>query len=199
MLPATTLEFEWFRDGRPYAYDVLIRTRSGERLYQRRYASGEMTERVVSCTRVGRAIYLTERVGSGAPMHIPVDLALGAQRTVGSTTVQRVPPPPGSAANMIWFTVASPGVLMYGMRRAAGITEVRIPVRGGYSVLRGIARNRTDRAAADSQFHALAERVEQLEAENRRLRDSLSALRRRPPAARDTSRSSDNGRNGGQR
>jgi hypothetical protein len=80
---------------------------------------------------------------------------------------------------MIWFTVASPGVLLYGMRRAAGITEIRSPARGGYSVLRAIARNRMDRAAADSQFSAMARRVEQLEAENRRLRDSLNSLRPR--------------------
>ena len=71
MLPSTALEFEWFRDGRPYAHDILIRTRSGERLYQRRYASGETAERVVSCTRTGRAIYFTDRVGSAAPARIP--------------------------------------------------------------------------------------------------------------------------------
>ena len=85
---------------------------------------------------------------------------------------------------MIWFTVASPGVHMYGMRRAAGITEIRTPARGGYSVLRAIARNRADRVAADSQFSAMAQRVAQLEAENRRLRDSLNALRPPPPVVK---------------
>jgi hypothetical protein len=177
MLPATTLEFEWFRDGRPYAQDVLIRTSPGERLYQRRYTGGEITERVVSCTRVGRVTHLTERVGSAAPVRIPVGLAVGQARAVGSATVRRVAPPAGAAPNTIWFTVAKPGVLMYGMRRAAGITEIRAPDRGGYSVLRGIARNRVSRAAADSQFSALARRVEQLETENRHLRDSLKLLR----------------------
>ena len=179
MLPSTALEFEWFRDGRPYAHDLLIRTRLGERLYQRRYAGGEIAERVVSCTRGRGVTYLTERVGSAPPTRIPVGLPVGGVGGVGNTTVQRVASPAGAAPNMIWFTVASPGVLLYGMRRAAGITEIRSPGRGGYSVLRAIARNRVDRAAADSQFSALARRVEQLEAENRRLRDSLNSLRPR--------------------
>jgi hypothetical protein len=173
MLPSTALEFEWFRDGRPYAHDTLIRTRSGERLYQRRFASGETAERVVSCTSSGGAIYLTDRVGRSAPIRIPVGLVPGSTRNVGSTRVRRVPAPPGAPPNMIWFTVASPGVLMYGMRRAAGITEIRTPVRGGYSVVRAIARDRASRAAADSQFAAMAQRIEELENENRQLRDSL--------------------------
>jgi len=180
LLPATTLEFEWFRDGRPYAQDLLLRTRAGERLYQRRYANGEIAERVVSCTRSGRAVYLTERVGSAAPVRFPADLRLGVLHRNGNAVVRRVASPQGAALNMTWFTVASPGVLMYGVRRAAGITEIRIPKRGGYSVLRAIARNRADRVAADSQFAALAQRVEELEAENRRLRDSLSMLRLPP-------------------
>lgn len=176
MLPSTALEFEWFRDGRPYAHDVLIRTREGERLYRRRYENGSTAERVVSCTRVNRATYLMDRVGNAAPVRIPVELDTGSVRTVSGATVRHVAAPPGAASNMIWFTVASPGLRMYGMRRAAGITEIRTPVRGGYSVLRAVARNRADRAAADSQFSALAQRVEQLEAENRILRDSIRAL-----------------------
>jgi len=176
MLPSTALEFEWFRDGRPYAHDVLIRTREGERLYRRRYENGSTAERVVSCTRVNRATYLTDRVGNAAPVRIPVELDTGSLRTVSGATVRRVAAPPGAASNMIWFTVASPGLRMYGMRRAAGITEIRTPVRGGYSVLRAVARNRADRVAADSQFSALAQRVEQLEAENRILRDSIREL-----------------------
>jgi hypothetical protein len=179
MLPATSLEFEWFRDGRPYAQDVLLRTSQGERLYQRRFASGEIVERVVSCTRAGDAVYLTDRVAGESVIRIPVGLARGQRGTDRSATVRRVAPPPGAAGNTIWFTVTNPGLLLYGIRRAAGITEVRTPVRGGYSVLRAIARNRTDRAAADSQFAALARRVEELEAENRRLRDSLRVLRSR--------------------
>lgn len=180
LLPAASLEFEWFRDGRPYAQDLLLRTRAGERLYQRRYATGEIAERVVSCTRSDRAVYLTERVGTAPPVQFPSGLRQGAMRRVGNAVVRRVAPPQGAAANMVWFTVASPGVLMYGIRRAAGITEIRTPRRGGYSVLRAFARNRADRLAADSQFAALAQRVEELEVENRRLRDSLSMLRAPP-------------------
>jgi len=179
MLPATSLEFEWFLDGRPYAHDILIRTRAGERLYQRRFENGEIAERLVSCTRTGRTVYFTELVGSYAPVRIPVELSPDAVRTVAGTTVRRVAPPPGSAANMSWYMVANPGVRLYGLRPWAGITEIRIPERGGYAVLRGIARNRGDRAASDSLFAALAQRVEQLEAENRRLRDSINSLRSR--------------------
>lgn len=180
MLPATTLEFEWFLDGRPYAQDVLLRTRGGERLYQRRYPDGDITERVVSCTRSGRAIYLTDRIGSDAPVRIPVGLASGRVERLRDAIIRRVAAPAGAPANMIWFMVASPGVRLFGTRRAAGITEIRTPARGGYSVLRAIARNRADRAAADSQFAAMAQRVEALEAENRRLRDRLNTLRSPP-------------------
>jgi hypothetical protein len=180
VLPATTLEFEWFRDGRPYAQDVLLRTRSGERLYQRRFEDGEIAERVVSCTRSGRTVYLTDRVGSEPPVRIPMGLRPGAVRRIGNAVMRRVAAPTGAPGNMLWFTVASPGLLMYGLRPAAGITEIRTPRRGGYSVLRAIARNRASRAAADSQFAALARRVAQLEAENRRLRDSLRLVRSRP-------------------
>jgi len=176
MLPAPHYEYEWLRDGRPHAYETLLRSTDGQRVYQRQPAGGgDTTERALSCSTHEGALYFTERSSLGV-VRIPVGIGIGGVRRVAGTTVRRIANPPGSAANTIWFAVASPGVRLYALRRGAGITEIRMPRPGGTTVYRAVVRDAGPARRAAEEAEALRRRVDELETNEQRLLDSIGAL-----------------------
>jgi hypothetical protein len=166
LLPPPQAEIEWFRDGRPYARDVPLRVTRNERVYRRQHEGAPAAQRVLSCTTAGGVSYFTDRLGSATALRIPVALPLGGSRSVGRTTVRRIEPPAGASERVLWFSVSSPGISVYGLQTRAGVVEIRTPSpAGGVSVLRAVTRERVAAAAtaaADSQARLLAQRVVEL-------------------------------------
>jgi hypothetical protein len=185
LLPPPQLEIEWFRDGRPYARDVPVRSTRTERVYRRQPDRGPAAERVLSCATVQGVTYFSDRVGSGARVRIPVALQPGAARVVDRATVRRIEPPAGGSAGVLWFSVSNPGISIYGLQQQTGVVEIRTPSpSGGFSVLRAVPRAPVAAApvpaASDSQMRALTQRAAELERTVGTLEDSIRRLLARP-------------------
>src|SRR5688572_25191342 len=187
LLPPPQLEIEWFRDGRPYARDVPVRSTRTERVYRRQHERGPAAERVVSCSTVEGVAYFTDRVGSGARVRIPVALQPGASRVVDRATVRRIEAPVGGSARVLWFSVSNPGISVYGLQQQVGVVEIRTPSpSGGVSVMLARRVPRTPvaapptLAAPDSQMRVLTQRNAELERTVAILNDSIRRLLARP-------------------
>jgi hypothetical protein len=178
LLPPARAEIEWFRDGQPYARDVPLRATRTARVYRRQHERGPAVERVLSCTTAGGVSYFSDRIGRGAAVRLPVRLEQGGARVVDRTTVRRIEPPTGGSERILWFSVSSPGITVYGLQPRAGMVEIRTPSpAGGVSVLRAVTREpRVVTTAANAQARRLAQRVAELERTVQMLTDSIREL-----------------------
>jgi hypothetical protein len=191
MLPPARAQIEWFRDGRPFAIDVPVRTSRTERVYRRQPSSGAATvQRTLTCNTSRGVSWLTERTGRGT-VRLPVGMAVGASQTDGGSTVRRIrPPADATGSRAAWYTVSNPGVTVYAISSGAGVVEVRSPRSGGgFTILRGVVRTPAPvaaRAELDSVRSVMQRRIDELEGENMQLRDSIDILRARlaPDSAR---------------